>query len=189
MTDGPTCSGVRVDLRPVVAADLPYLYALAVDPELSFKWRMRGQTPSPEQFQAELFVGVHAQFVVHHRESGRPLGLVVAYRMQADNGHCYLGLVGDDDTGALMEGMVVFLSYLFESWPLRKVYAEVPGYALDQFASGVDRYFDEEGRLTEHDFFKGQYWDLHVLAITRSRWEDIDARLQRMVDKVPVEPS
>jgi len=164
----------RVTLRTIGPRDLPFLYALATDPEVGYRWRYRGATPSPEQFAGELWQGVLCQYLVARTDGGAPVGLVSAYQADLANRTCYVALLGDkahDASGLLLESALLFVTYLFHTWDLRQVYAEVPGYTYSSFASGVGRYFREEGRLVDHSFHAGRFWDLHILAIHRADWE------------------
>jgi len=170
----PRLATRRVALRTIGPSDLPFLYAVATDPATSYRWRYRGATPSPEQFAAELWHGVLCQYLVVHTEGGRPVGLVSAYQADLANRTCYVALLGDkahDASGLLLESALLFVTYLFHTWDLRQIYAEVPGYTMDAFASGVGRYCREEGRLVDHSFHGGRFWDLHILAIHRADWE------------------
>jgi RimJ/RimL family protein N-acetyltransferase len=169
----PDVATRRVRLRIVTPADTPFLYTLSTAPEASYRWRYRGGTPSTDQFAHDLWQGVLAQFLLIKRDSGEPVGLLVAYQADLANRTCYFALLGDldgSDPGLMLEGALLFITYLFHTWDLRQVYAEVPGYTLDSFASGMGRYFVEEGRLVEHSFHAGRYWDLHLLAIHREAW-------------------
>ena len=170
----PRVTTRRVTLRTVGPADLPFLYATATDPTVSYRWRYRGATPSPEQFATELWQGVLCQYLVVHTDGGAPVGLVSAYQADLANRTCYVALLGErthDASGLLLEGALLFVTYLFHTWDLRQIYAEVPGYTMDAFASGVGRYFREEGRLVDHSFHGGRFWDLHILALHRADWE------------------
>ncbi|EFC86323.1 hypothetical protein FrEUN1fDRAFT_0593 [Parafrankia sp. EUN1f] len=40
-------------------------------------------------------------------------------------------------------------------------------YNYDQIASGAGRHFDVEGRLSDHSYYDGRYWDEYLLAIRR----------------------
>ena len=72
-------------------------------------------------------------------------------------------------------------------WPFRKLYAEVAGFNYAQFASAVPLIFTEEGRLTDHDFYQGRYWDKHVLALSRDRWQGVRSWLMPAITG-PVRP-
>jgi RimJ/RimL family protein N-acetyltransferase len=165
----------RIRLRTIEMSDYAFLYAAATDPSISYRWRYRGGTPSPETFAADLWQGVLAQFLVERRETGQPVGLQTAYQADLANRTCYLAMMADQihtGSGLLLEGALLFVDYLFSTWDLRRIYAEVPGYTFNSFKSGVGRYFVEEGKLSEHSYHAGQYWDLHLLAISRDRWNE-----------------
>lgn len=68
------------------------------------------------------------------------------------------------------EGAVLFIEYLFRIWPFRKLYAEIPEYNLDSLRSMLT-VWTQQGRLTEHDYLNGRYWDRYILSLTRSEWE------------------
>jgi hypothetical protein len=63
------------------------------------------------------------------------------------------------------------VNYLFVNWDFRKLYAQAPEFNVPQFGSGKDRLLVEEGRLCEHVFFDGRYWDDVIFAVYRSEWE------------------
>jgi RimJ/RimL family protein N-acetyltransferase len=170
----PRTSTRRIRTRIVTPADYPFLYTIATEPAASYRWRYRGATPSPEQFASELWQGVLCQYLVERRDGGAPVGLLSAYQADLANRTCYVALLGDrthDASGLMLEAALLFVTYLFHTWDLRQIYAEVPGYTLDAFGSGMGRYFREEGRLVDHSYHAGRYWDLHILAIHRADWE------------------
>lgn len=165
----------RVALRVVTAEDTSQLYYAACDPARSFSWRFRGSTLSFEQFAATLHDGVLAQFAVVSRASGHPLqGLVTAYNFDATNGHAYFAYLRTLDAeipGALTEGLVAFNSHLFEHFPLRHLYCELP--AFNQFLiEGLAEtgLFDLVGRYPEHLFAHGHFQDLFIYRVTRGAW-------------------
>ena len=41
----------------------------------------------------------------------------------------------------------------------------------EQFASGNGSWFVTEGRLAEHEYYDGRYWDLIFLTVRREDWE------------------
>ena len=65
--------------------------------------------------------------------------------------------------GALAVAM--FARYLFHTFPLVKLYLEVPGYNWDQVSSGEDRLFKVEGVLRDHEYYAGRAWDKYLCAI------------------------
>ena len=167
--------GAHVFLRPVDARDYELLRAVELSPEPGIRWRWRGATPSPEHWVGRLWDGVLAQFIVVGRKHGQPLGLVMAHRVDFQDGHVYIGALSFGDTRpspAFVLGVAIFVEYLFSCWNLRKLYLETPEYNLDQFRSGIGTLFEVEARLREHFFLGGRYWDFLTLAMYRRAWEE-----------------
>ncbi|GAA0910030.1 GNAT family N-acetyltransferase [Virgisporangium aurantiacum] len=164
----PVLSSHAYQLTPIQETDLPFLYALAVHPESSYRWRYRGNPPSPEEFTAELWGQVLTQFVARNATSGEPAGLVVSYAADLAQGHASIGAVFTPDhagTGLAAEITALFVRYLFHTFRLHKVYLEVPGFNWPQVESGAGRLFQVEGVLRDHDFYAGRYWDKYVCAV------------------------
>jgi RimJ/RimL family protein N-acetyltransferase len=179
MESSPTAEGrtdVRLEgnwvvLRPVVPADYEYLFELSMEQSARGRWRYYGHTPSPEQFNRSLWQDVVAQFCVWSKATGQRVGVCSAYRGDMRNGHIWLAAAfADDHDGVALEGAVLFVQYLFDAYPLRKIYCEMPEVVEEDVGSAFRRVAQEEGRLTEHHYWMGRYWDWVYLAITRERW-------------------
>lgn len=165
-----------VVLRPVGSQDYEAIYLASVDPAAGFRWRFKGETPSPDDILGTLWNGVHAQFIVCRRGSDTPVGLVVAYQAALSNGTVYVAFQSLDRSapgagGATFEGMVAFIDFLFRSWPLRKLYAEVPGYNAVGVWGGDQGLFREEGRLRECEYQAGAWWDTVIGTLDRGTWD------------------
>lgn len=161
--------GRRVRLRPVVNRDLDWIYALAMDPAVSSRWRYRGATISPQQFSQQLWDGILCQFVVEGVETGRIHGLASLYGYNPRSDTCYFAVVGPPDRntrGRLLEGLIILVEYGFRTWDIRKMYAEVLEFNLPQFRS-LERYCELEGRLLAHEYHDGALWDLLTYALYR----------------------
>jgi len=75
------------------------------------------------------------------------------------------------NSGLGIEALGLFINYLFDTFPLRKLYGEVPGFNLESFVSARGRIFREEGRQRDHEWMFGRYWDLVIVAVWRDDWE------------------
>ena len=171
--------GPRIGLRPVLDSDLQAIYVAATHPESSFRWRFKGQTPSPEEVLQTTWRGVHAQYVIHRHGSLDPIGLVIAYQASPGNGTVYVAfqrLAPQPAIGEMFEGMFFFFEHLFRTWGFRKLYVEVPGYNLPTVYGGDQTLFTEEGRLVRHERFDDQWWDLEIGALWRERWDEFAAQ-------------
>lgn len=170
--------GLHCRLRPVVPADYPALYRLELGGDRAALYRHRGVTVSPEQYPATLWAGVLSQFVVESLRAPRFLGLVASYGADLRNGHARLAGILEPDARGLgwpVEGWALFISYLFVTFPLRKLYADVLDANLADVAPLLDRVGTREGRFVEHEFHGGRHMDLHTFAIFREEWTELVA--------------
>lgn len=164
----PVLDGQSFRLVPPRPDDIGFLYGLAVDPDTGFRWRYRGSVPSFEKFSSEFWTGVVVQLVARRIQDDLPVGHVVAYGADMSQGHLYLGAVFLPEytgTGLAAQAVSVFVRYLFKTFPLRKIYIEVPGFNWAQMASGEGVLFQVEGVFKDHDYYDGQYWDKYYCAI------------------------
>lgn len=155
-------------LLPILPDDIGNLYGLATRPETCFRWRYRGAPPPLDRFSSDLWQQVLIQFTVRTIEDNQFAGLVVAYNAGAAMRHVYVGAVFAPQhvgTGAAAQVTALFAQYLFHTFPLRKIYLEVPGFNWPQLQSGEGWLFDVEGILREHDVYAGQSWDQRICAI------------------------
>lgn len=173
-------SGRWVSLYPVGPADYDMLRRAEISDDLGVSWRLSGSTPSPEAYVQSLWAGVLAQFLVVTNRDSRVLGLVAAYNADLSSGTCYVAFARfdtKDKSPAMVEGIVLFVDHLFSNWTFRKLYGESAGYNLGQLQTPIQRLLVEEGRLRDHVYAGGRYWDLHILALYRSTWDEWRSRL------------
>ena len=159
-------------LRPVTAADEPYLFRLLTTGEQLVRYRLRGMTPSPESFHQFIWDRVVAQFVAVTRQ-GHPVGLVSCFDPDFRNRYAYVAAVADPEVqgnGLMAEATRLFVRYLFGEFDLRKLYAESLEPNYEQFSHGAGRLFEVEGRLRDHEYLGGRYVDALLLAAHRDRW-------------------
>jgi RimJ/RimL family protein N-acetyltransferase len=176
----PPLHTANTRLRVILPDAMPYLYSLATDETVGHRWRFRGSVPTLEKFQSTFWQGTLAQFIVT-MSSGEPIGHVVCYGHEANSQFAFAGMVFSPPvlgTGLPIEAGSCFLYYLFRTWNLRKIYFELPQFNYPQLASGLGRFFHEEGRLLAHEFYAGRYWDKIYLAVYR---DEILGSLERKV--------
>ncbi len=165
-------------LRPLEPGDIDVLYRATLRPQSAHRWRFRGRTPSPQEFEHVLFGNdVLAQFIVVDVAGDKPVGLVVGYDPDMSAGHCAVAIqrAWEDprSAGLMFEGVLVLVQYLFDHFTLRKLYLDVPEYNLSLFGSSPGPLLVEEGRLAEHYYFGDRYWDRITFAIYRSTWDTL----------------
>lgn len=119
--------------------------------------------------------GALVQFLVVDRSASEPLGLVVAYNANLHEGYVYGGvtfvpkLVG---RGIALDAVWIFIRYVFATWNFRKMYFEVPEFNTQLFESGEGKVFSEEGRLRDHAYYRGRFWDVVTYALYRPQSDE-----------------
>lgn len=171
--------GRVTELQACTPAAVDFLYALACDPEVGWRWRFGGTVPRRDVYEQNFWQGILAQFVVVERSSSAMIGHVLAYNADLNYGIAYVAAAMISQvarSGAGIEAIDLFVSHLFGSFRLRKLYFEVPEYNLPQFGSAVGTLLRREGELAEHSYYNGQFWSQHVLALYRDDYETIGPR-------------
>lgn len=166
--------GTRVGLRAVTQQDYPFLFALDTDPATSWMWRYRGATPPPEEWVRRLWDRVATQYLVLDRPGTERLGIVVCHELDLRSSHAQVSAAFRADLhghGWPLEGLELFVDYLFTIYPLRRIYFDVREPNLRMFASGVGGLVTQHARIPEHELMRGRYVDRFILTIERAAWE------------------
>ena len=167
--------GRRVRLQLIGQEHYAFLHRLNVQPAEGFRWRHQGRTPSPEETIKSLWNGTLAQFIVETADGSAPLGLVNAHNADHRNRVASFALVATPEargTTLMLDGLFIFMNYLFQNWPFRKLYAEVLEYNFAQFRGSGPGLYVIEGCLRQHNYYADRYWDKYILAVYRDTWED-----------------
>jgi RimJ/RimL family protein N-acetyltransferase len=175
----PRLVGRTVRLRPVDGRDYDFLFRLYTDGDHLVRYRLRGMTPSPDAFVRYLWDQVLAQFLVETPD-GRPVGVVSSFEPDFRNRYVYIAacsIAEFEATGLVLEGLALLISYLFETFDFRKVYAESLESNFARFALGESRIFDVEGRMKQHEYVHGRYEDFVLLAVFRDTWRPHHQRI------------
>jgi len=184
----PRLRSHHVYLKPIDPSDYPFLQMVETVGDPAPRWRHRGVTPSPDQWAQVLWAGVLVQFMVVAVQSNKPIGRVVIYQPNFQDRHAYFAAMRfepRDRSPLMVLGISLFLEYVFAYWPFEKLYMEVPEYNLDQFASGLGRFFEIEGRLRGHFRMGGRTWDQLILALYRANAIEHRERLREVREAEP----
>jgi len=166
----------------------PRLYELATMEEHNFRWRFRGALPPYEAFTRTIHDHVLVQFaVVAEGRGSHIVGHAMALDADLRDGYCNVGLVSDPNCHSVMEAVVLLVNYVFSHWPLRKIYFRVAEYNTVQYsrylahplAEGI---FQEEGRLRDHLYFDGRYWDEIIYSLYCENFNTWKSRFGQFFD-------
>jgi RimJ/RimL family protein N-acetyltransferase len=162
-----------VRLREMHSSDLEWVRHLTCRPSDAHRWRFRGEAPNLDVFVGALGSGVLVHHVVEAAHDGTIVGLVSAYGANLRDGVVSLAvLVADGFRGTfhVLAGVSMFVQLLFDGWPFRKIYIDVPAFNLDAHRDVIGKLFVCEGRLRDHAFHGGRHWDVAIYALTRERF-------------------
>lgn len=176
-TERGLLTGRWYGLVPIVPMFYPAIIALSQRGENRFRWRYRGTAPAPELLDQSINAGVLAQFAIVPQDTPSILsGLVMAYNASPQDEYCYLAAVTDPTEGAgAVEGTLLFVRHLLRHWPFRKLYLESAEYNVHQYGSAVkSKILIEEGRLRDHIYFDGRYWDQVIFALYREAFREYE---------------
>lgn len=166
-------SGRWAMLRPVTDADIDFLFYLFTVDENLVRYRLRGKPASPSTFQQFLWNGSDLQFLICSTKTGQPIGHISTYQTDDLSGTSKVAIALDPAKQRVawpMEGVALFFNYCFETFPLRKLYFEVPEYNLHNFKGFAAAYLLKEGELVDATFADGGWWNQVILTLTRSNW-------------------
>gem|GEM_PF-1837663 len=179
--------GRWVNLRPVLPDDTRLLFGWRADASTLQMLHGNRRMPPFDEFRAELenILRTTNTLIAEDSASRRAIGYVQGYNANmADGWVLFLAYFSspyqNKPHGA--EATLLFLNYLFDHFPFRKVYAEVFEYN-PQVCKMLERGgFKEEGRAKEHTFFQDRFWDLINYALWREDWYQLRNRFRFLLD-------
>ncbi len=179
----------RVRLVPLLEQDHDELAALEQQPRHLATYRQRGRVVSPAAFSERLWSNTLCQMAVRRPlPDGRLLGVVAAYDGNMRNGSAWIAVaISPDRTGTsdAGEALALFLEFVFNNWPVRVLYAQLPSYNESCFSSGLDRYFTKVGCLAKHELLMGELWDHSLVAVTAQQWSRVGTPMARRLRTGP----
>lgn len=162
-------SSRRVRLVPVGPAERAALFSLATNPELAFRWRSVGPGTHPRVFDRLMDENVLCQFGVCSTSSTQLVGLVqcVAASFHHQTAQITVLLAPRVwGNGWALEGVMLFMAYVFTGYPLRKLYFEIPEQNWSVLRRGASRLFSEEGVLIGHEWHLGLWRDVALYSVS-----------------------
>lgn len=151
----------------------PALFRISRSEAVVDRWQPGSQSYGYETFVQRFWDGVLAQFMFSSRQDTLIRGLVKCEHASFRHQTAQLGIYTSGDihgTPLPIMAIATFIEFIFETFPVRKLYAEVLEFNYPQFSSGEGTFFDLEGRLLNHEIHFGQEWDMLVIALSREKW-------------------
>jgi RimJ/RimL family protein N-acetyltransferase len=148
---------------------MKFLYGLVVKQPHDFHWLFSSTVPNWEIFVSVLLERLSLPFVILAQTDSRPIGFVSLYNLRLDSGVSHFGICIEGSlqgSGIGTEALWLHLKYCAAKWNIRKFYGEIPEWSVQNIRSHLNKEFVEEGRLRDHFYRDGRYWDCIIAAYT-----------------------
>lgn len=176
-----------IRLRPLEESDLQALYIWRNQSEFLSLFSPRRTIVSYEKFVSEHRRDTererHLQFIAEMAARNKVLGTIYSYNLNLVDGYVFIGGYMPGNTRGFGYGAIscaLLISYLFEFFPLHKIYFEALGYNKFSLPMLQNFGFIEEGRFKEHHFYDGERHDLIRMAVYRDSVCVIRSLLSRL---------
>lgn len=181
----PTLPAGRVRLRWMTEADVPALFAVFGDPEVTRYWGHRALPD--EAAAARLLAGIHEDF---HRRTLFQWGIELAATppiigtctlasLDGENRRAELGFALGRfhwGNGYVSEALPVLLRFAFENLDLHRLTADADPRNAPSIRALERLGFQREGLLREHYLVQGEPQDGLVFGLLRSEWSSLNLR-------------
>ena len=188
--DAIKLSGKGIYLKAVSDEDMPYLYSKECDLEEKHLWSESRVVPVAFEYKDEFWDRLkhfyHTFLMIYSKKEDKPIGFLFSYNFNTNDRITYATIYVEKEyrrTYAAAVAGTLFCDYLFSFYDLRKIYAIVYDYndaSKDFLTHGG---FVEEGRLKEHRYYNGRYYDMLTLALYRDKFYEKMAKLIKAIKK------
>jgi hypothetical protein len=176
----PIMVGRFTRLAEIEAVDEEWIGQALAEPGVALTWRPGGLALRGARMVHAVSAGVQVAMLVRRKQTDERVALVQLFNVNTADRHGYLSVAVASEyqrSGWPLEGVALFLDYVFCCFPLRKIYIEQSA-AVGERVEGLRRVLSEEGVLREHEFRFGRLNDVHIFACYREFWkETIRARM------------
>ncbi len=167
--------GKRLVLYPIGEKDLSILYRWRNDVSFLHFCTVRRTIVDYEAFVHEIRqdfqIDRHLQMMVTLRSNNVPIGTIFSYNFNSIDGNLFITTYIDTpyrNKGYGIEAVILFTHFLFNLYPLFKIYMDVYEYNIASIVPLQKAGLCEEGRFKKHRFWKGKRYDLIRFSIYRS---------------------
>lgn len=174
----PTLEAGRVRLRWLTEADVPALFRIFGDPEVTRYWGFA--TLADQSAAADLLADIHARFRAGTlyqwgvEADGEVVGTCTLADLDPINRRAELGFAlgrGHWGKGYMAEALPVLLDFAFGRLGLHRVFADVDPRNSPSIRALQRLGFRREGLLREHYLVAGEPQDGVVFGLLRSEWK------------------
>lgn len=120
-----------------------------------------------EELEGDFQNDRHEQYMICKKSNFKTIGTIFSYNFNPVDGHAFVTTFissKHERRGYGAEAFILFVTHLFETYNLHKVYTEVYEYNSMSLQAMLNGGLIEEGRFKEHRLHNERRWDLIRLA-------------------------
>lgn len=181
-------SGKRVVLRPVMEKDLPLFVKWINDPEVSqflsvyFPMMEADEKSWLENLPKRKPGNIVFTIVV----DGKAIGNIGLHGIEMKDRTATTGtFIGEKEywgKGYGTEAKMLLLNYAFNTLNLRKICSAAIAFNTRSINYSLKCGYEIEGKLRDHTYRHGKYWDHILFAVFREKWEPLWAEFKKAHD-------
>ncbi len=178
---GQAIIGSNVTLRPITSSDHAVIFNWRNDPESLYLWHQSRRLLSRSEFsvwmESSLSREIDVWLMAMSTDTQEPLGFVYNYDTNPFDAFSFICVYiapGSRGRNIGKEAGALYLRYLMNYFPFRKIYADVFEFNKVSTTFVTDYGFVQEGYFPGHRYYQGQYWGMFRLALYRERWPEIE---------------
>ncbi len=163
----------RIVLRSVEANDMLVLWSWRNSTDFKTNCSTRRNSLTLEEFieewNSDMARDRLVQFIIFVKE--RAVGTIYAYSMNKTDEHVFFTTFIEKPFQGLgygPEAVALFIKYLFDNFPIYKVYTDVYSYNTQSLLCLRKGGFIEEGKFVGHRLFEGVRYDMYRLSLFRN---------------------
>lgn len=127
-----------------------------------------------ERWLSEKFAtNKYHDFFMIENSQGETIGFTFSYEFYNYDAHCKYTLCLYEEYQNLGLGIIAgikMMDYLFTKYPLNRIFVSIFDYNKNSIACHQKGGFKEVAVLPDYRFYGGDYYDLHILTMTREKF-------------------
>jgi RimJ/RimL family protein N-acetyltransferase len=170
-----TIQGRLVSMRPISREDYPTLFRWRSSFETVHWLNFRRRIGPFEEFVRELegMLPGSVLLLIRRAKTGDPIGFALGYNVNPWDGSMGATMYLEErfqKRGYGGEATLLWTDFLFKTFPLRRITAEIYEFAEPTLAIVQAMGAEEVGFMPEHFWHDSRHWGVHFMMLTREAW-------------------
>jgi len=183
-----TTQGNEAVVRPIAAEDYVTMFEWYGDTQCPHYWNFDRRILTFRAFRRRMsnLLTRCSVLIICRSSDSEPVGYCQLYDIRPWDGWaiCSVYLVSGARDPLFVEDVLhECVQTAFATYPLRKLYLEVPAFAPHLLMACDQLGFEEQGSISDYYWFAGRLWPFKRMAVYRDVWEARSGRRTRLAKK------